>query len=78
MGVDHAQDFIGVRTELLRQADFLSQMMQDQKRAREPDLGDIDIRDGSGKNGLTIGLLTDITNEALYHLSFDPAALHLG
>lgn len=65
MGVDHAQDFIGVRTELLRQADFLSQMMQDQKRAIKPDLGDVDIRDGSGKNGLTVGLLADITNEAL-------------
>jgi hypothetical protein len=53
-------------------------MMQDQKRAIEPDLGDVDIRDGSGKNGLTVGLLADIPNEALYHLSFDPAALHLG
>jgi hypothetical protein len=39
--------------------------MQDQKRAIEPDLGDVDIRDGSGKNGLTVGLLADITNEAL-------------
>ena len=29
MGVDHAQDFVGVRTKMLGQADFLGQMMQD-------------------------------------------------
>ena len=43
MGVDHAQDFVGVRTEMLGQADFLGQMMQDQEWAIEPDLGHGDI-----------------------------------
>jgi hypothetical protein len=53
---------------MLGQADFLGQMMQDQERAIEPDLGHGDIGDGSGENGFAVGLLADIANEALYHL----------
>ena len=58
--------------------DFTGQMVKHQKRAVEFDLFHLDIGDGSGEHGAAIGLLADIANEALDHLSLYAAALDLG
>jgi hypothetical protein len=78
MGVDHTQDLIGVRAQMLRQANLLGQMKQHEQRAVESHLGYVDVGDGSGKHGFSINLLAQVPQEALHDLAFDPAALDLG
>jgi hypothetical protein len=75
VGVDQAEDFLAVISQLVRQLNFLGQVMQDQQGAIEFHFLDFHVRDRGGENGASIGFLADIANEALHDFVTDALVL---
>jgi hypothetical protein len=78
VGIHQTENFLAIGSQLVRQLDFLGQMVQHQQWAIQFDLFHLDLRHRGGQDGASVGFLTDIANESLNHLAADPPVFDLG